>query len=69
VSLIVCKVARLQAMRGEFDKRDVPSWRAVLRDLGQGVRSAFEIANSCEHCPPQCPKCAEKVDIRSWRTP
>jgi hypothetical protein len=41
----------------------------VLRDLGQGVRSAFEIANSCEHFPPQCPKCAEKVDIRSWRTP
>ena len=41
-NLIVCKIAQLQAMNGEFDtaRERCLRARAVLRDLGQGVRAA-----------------------------
>ena len=41
-NLIVCKVARLRAMTGDFDtaREMCLRGRAVLRDLGQGVRTA-----------------------------
>ena len=41
-NLIVCKIAQLRAMNGDFDdaREMCLRGRAVLRDLGQGVRAA-----------------------------
>jgi tetratricopeptide (TPR) repeat protein len=41
-NLIICKVAQLHAMVGDYEKArmNVKSARAVLRDLGQAVRAA-----------------------------
>ncbi len=41
-NLIVCKIAQLHAMIGDYDtaRKNVMAARSVLRDLGQGVRAA-----------------------------
>ncbi|HEX2542640.1 MAG TPA: adenylate/guanylate cyclase domain-containing protein [Caldimonas sp.] len=41
-NLIICKIAQLHAMNGDNEtaRRNAQSARAVLRDLGQGVRAA-----------------------------
>nr|WP_329724108.1 adenylate/guanylate cyclase domain-containing protein [Caldimonas sp.] len=41
-NLVICKLAQLRAMTGDYEtaRRNVKSARSVLRDLGQGVRIA-----------------------------